>query len=223
MPFTEYIYFQATSFAGNLPRLPTGLIEFDCSFTLLSGGLTDENFAGLNQLNYALLDGNAYNSSVPTVFGALSSLEFLYISDAFISGDLSYLQGMPAIVEHWIDVNPGLGGTVPTFVGELQTLQSFSVTQNSLVGALPTELGNLANMIQMWLYGNQLTGSIPTQLGLLDVMELLQIEGNSFVGSMPAEVCANIGFLRPIVTLGADCTDAGFTVSVIESTIRCPK
>jgi hypothetical protein len=203
--------------------LPTGLIEFDCSFTLISGGLTEENFAGLNLLNFALLDGNAYNSTVPAVLGTLSNLEFLYLSDAFISGDLSYLQGMPAIVEHWIDVNPGLGGTIPTFVGALQTLQSFSVTQNSIVGTLPTELGNLVSMIQMWLYDNQLTGQIPTELGFLGNIELLQLEGNAFVGTMPAEVCANIGFLRPIVQLGADCTDAGFEVSVIEPTFLCPK
>ena len=209
----EFLFFQATAFAGNLPRLPTGLIEFDCSFTLISGGLTDETFAGLNRLDFALLDGNAYNSSVPNVLGSLPSLRFLYISDAFVEGDLSYMQGMPAIVEHWIDINPGLSGPIFPFIGDIKTLASFSVTQNNIVGTLPTELGNLPEMIQMWLYGNQIGGEIPSELGKLATMSRLQLEGNDFVGSMPAEVCANVGFLRPLTTLGADCTDPGFTVS----------
>ena len=103
MPFvstTEYLFFQATAFAGPLPPLPTGLIEFDCSFSLISGALTDATFAGLNRLDYALLDGNAYNSTVPLVLGTLPNLRFLYIADAFVSGDLSYMQGMPSIFEH---------------------------------------------------------------------------------------------------------------------------
>ena len=108
---------------------------------MISGGLTDANFAGLNRLDFALLDGNAYNSSVPNVLSTLPNLRFLYISDAFVEGDLSYMQGMPAIVEHWIDINPGLSGPIFPFIGDLVTLASFSVTQNNIIGTLPTELG----------------------------------------------------------------------------------
>jgi hypothetical protein len=210
---TERLYIQATAFAGDLPRLPINLFELDCSFTLISGGLTDENFDGLDELNWLLLDGNAYNSSVPSVFGSLKNLEFLYISDAFISGDLSYMEGMPKIVEHWIDVNPGLTGPVFPFIGGLNTLESFSVTQNGISGELPIELGNLDNMAQMWFYGNILTGQIPAELGDLRQMSILQLESNAFTGSMPAEVCANIGFLRPLLILGSDCNDVNFEVS----------
>jgi hypothetical protein len=216
--FTEYLYFQATAFAGDLPRLPVGLIEFDCSFTLISGGLVDGNFAGLSRLNYALLDGNAYNSTVPSDFGALPALEFLYISDAFVSGDLSYMQGMPAMVEHWIDLNPGVGGQIPAFIGDIQTLSSFSVTQSGLIGTLPSELASLPNMIQMWFYGNQIGGTIPSELGLLASMTLLQLEDNAFSGVMPAEICSNIGFLRPLLTLGADCAEV--TVSAVGSNLH---
>jgi hypothetical protein len=157
--------------------------------------------------------GNAYNSTVPPVFGTLPSLAFLYLTDSFISGDLSYMVGMPAIREHWIDTNPGLGGPLPVAISTLGTLESLSLSSCSFSGTIPPEFGNFgAAMKQMWLYDNDLTGAIPSQLGLLVALRLLQVEGNTFVGSMPAEVCANTVFPLPLETLGADCFDEGFTV-----------
>ena len=199
------LYFQGVAFAGDIPPLPTGLIEFDCSYTLISGGLVGSNFAGLNRLNYLLMDGNAYNASVPTEFGALPKLQYFYISDAFVSGDLSYMQGMPAIYENWIDVNPGLTGPVFSFIGALSTLASFSVTANSLTGTLPTELGNLAAMVQMWYYDNNIRGTIPSEIGNLVRMKTLELEGNALTGTMPSQICARTGSFGLLTNLGADC------------------
>jgi Leucine-rich repeat (LRR) protein len=203
---------EETAFAGDIPRLPDNLVNFDISFSFFTGGLTDANFEGLNQMNFIDLDGNAFNSTVPSVFGRLPNLEFLYLSDAFISGDLSYMNGMSAMREHWIDTNPGLSGPVFDFIGSISTLESLSVTFSALTGTLPTTLGNLAAMQQMWLYSNQLTGQIPATLGNLAAMRILQLEGNSFTGSMPAEVCANTQFPTMVIeVLGADCEDPSFT------------
>ena len=174
----------------------------------------DSTFDGLNSLEFCVLDGNAYNSSVPSAIGRLASLNALYIADAFISGDLSYMEGMPAISEHWIDVNPGLSGPIFSFIGAIPTLRSFSVTLNSITGSLPTELGNLEAMEQMWYYGNQISGQVPSELGEVRSMRILQLEGNELTGTMPAEICANIGFLRPLEVLGADCADPNFSVCV---------
>jgi hypothetical protein len=207
-PISERLYFQATAFAGSLVPLPTNLFEFDCSFTLIDGGLNDATFAGLNQLNWMLLDGNAYNSSVPAVIGSLAELEFLFISDAFISGDLSYMQGMPKMIEHWIDVNTGLSGQIPAFIGDIRTLRSFSVTQASLTGPIPPALGNLDQMVQLWLYANVLSGAIPSELALRS-LRILQLEGNSFSGVMPLEICQLTQFPATMDILGADCDEIG--------------
>jgi hypothetical protein len=193
--------------------LPDNIQEFDCSFSFITGGLTDANFAGLNQLVFADFDGNAYNSSVPQAFSSLQSLTFLYIVDGFISGDLSYMIGMPSIREHWIDTNPGLGGTIPAALSTVATLESFSVTSCNFVGTIPTEFGNFGFVMrQLWMYDNALTGTIPTELGLLSTLRLLQLEGNTFTGSMPPQVCANTMFPRPLEILGADCFDPNFSV-----------
>lgn len=203
----EFLYLGVTGFAGDLPILPTGLVEVDFAFCLIDGGLSDAVFAPAAGLEYVNLGGNAFNATVPMVFGTLAQLEFFYISDCFISGDLSYMQGMPKIFEHWNDVNPGLGGPIFDFIGNLATLQSFSVTQSSLTGTLPTSLGLLADMQQMWYYANLLTGPIPTELGNLRRMGTLQLEGNSFTGAMPDSVCANTGFLGVLDVLGVDCAE----------------
>lgn len=210
---SAFFFFKDTAFSGPLGRLPDNIQEFDCSFSFISGGLTDENFAGLNQLQFADFDGNAYNTSVPQAFTNLQRLEFLYMVDGFISGDLSYMIGMPAIREHWIDTNPGLGGTIPTELSTLTTLESLSITSCSFSGNIPTEFGNFGGVMrQIWMYDNALTGQIPTELGLLSGLTRLQLEGNAFTGSMPDEVCANTFPPLPLEILGADCFDENFSV-----------
>jgi hypothetical protein len=211
---TEYLYLQLTGIAGHLPKLPQNLVELDCSWTLIDGGLIDENFEGLNELNYLHLDGIAFNSSVPSVFGRLQNLEYLYLADSFISGDLSYMEGMPKIIEHWIDDNPDLSGPIFPFIGDLDTLQSFSVSHNSLTGELPSEIGNLSNMVQFWCYDNMLSGAIPTELGRLAKTKILELEKNSFTGFMPAQICfLNKSFFGAMEVLAADCDDDNFAVS----------
>jgi hypothetical protein len=143
------LYVGETGFSGRIPLLPSGLLEVDFAFSLIDGGLTDANFAQSTALEYINLGGNAFNATVPSVFSTFQNLQFLYLSDCFISGDLSYMQGMPSIFEHWIDINPGFGGPIPSFIGGLSTLNSLSVTQSALTGPIPTALGQLTSMQQL--------------------------------------------------------------------------
>lgn len=213
---------EETAFAGNIPRLPDNLVNFDISFAFFTGGLTDGNFEGLEKLSFIDLDGNAFNSTIPSVFGRLPSLEFLYLSDSFLSGDLSYMEGMQSIREHWIDTNPGLKGPIFDFIGDITTLESWSMTFNSVTGTIPSALGNLASMQQMWLYSNDLTGTIPSTLGQLENMQILQVEGNQLSGSMPTEVCANTAFPTMIIeTLGADCDLVNCPCCTCCSVVEC--
>eukprot|EP00537_Pseudo-nitzschia_pungens_P006901 CAMPEP_0172378164 /NCGR_PEP_ID=MMETSP1060-20121228/69279_1 /TAXON_ID=37318 /ORGANISM="Pseudo-nitzschia pungens, Strain cf. cingulata" /LENGTH=919 /DNA_ID=CAMNT_0013105879 /DNA_START=25 /DNA_END=2784 /DNA_ORIENTATION=+ len=208
----QFLFFKNTAFSGPLARLPANIKEFDCSFTFISGGLTEQNFQGLNSLVFANFDGNAYNSTVPQAFTTMPSLQFLYMVDGFISGDLSYMIGMPSLREHWVDTNPGLGGQLPAALSTVRTLESFSLTSCGFTGTIPPEFGNWGFVMkQLWMYDNDLVGTIPTQLGSLAALRLLQVEGNNFSGAMPAEVCANTVFPRPLEVLGADCFDLAFS------------
>lgn len=203
-----YLFFKATSFGGDLPRLPSGLVEFDCSYSLISGGLVNRNVQNLQNLVFFDVSGCAFNQKVPSVLGSLPKLKYLYLSDSFISGDLSYMRGMPSIIENWIDVNPDFGGTIPTFIGDLTTLRSFSVTQSNLVGTLPEELGNLFQMETLWLYGNRLTGTIPTVYGSgMPRIKAFRVESNQLFGTIPASICSKRTNAFPggnLEVLGAD-------------------
>jgi hypothetical protein len=202
------LYFHETSFAGPLPKMPVNLFEFDCSFTLINGGLTDENFAGLDNLNYVVVSGLSLSSSIPTVFGSLQNLEFFYAADSLITGDLSFMEGMSIMKQHWVDDNPGLGGPLYPFIGDITSMISLSLTDNSLTGSIPTELGQMTNSEALWLFGNKLTGTVPSEIGNLKRLKFFQVEGNELTGIMPDEVCANTRFPSEVLeVLGADCSE----------------
>lgn len=125
-----------TSFKGPLPQLPQGIEEFDCSYALHSGIISDTVFQGLNNLTMLIMDGNNFVSPVPRSIASLESLKYFYVRDSGITGDLSYMRGMTSIVEHLVDDNPGLGGSIPPFLSDLTTLRSFSASDCSLVSAM---------------------------------------------------------------------------------------
>jgi Leucine-rich repeat (LRR) protein len=216
-----FLFFQGTAFAGDLPVLPSGLVELDISFSLISGGLIPASFEGLQNLEFLDLSGNAFNSAVPSVFATLPNLQFLYIQDAFITGDLSYMEGMPSMREHWIDQNQDLGGTIPAFIGDITTLESFSVTQSNLVGTLPVQLENLLDMISLWFYGNSLVSTIPSEYGVFAKMKIFRVEDNLITGTVPSTICA----LRSDDFLGGNLQVLGtdYTLSVSHSNIQCEK
>jgi len=164
-------------------------------------------------LKFALMDGNEYNSSIPDFF-ANSSIQFLYFANASLVGNFDLLKqdgAFPELFEFWVDENPSLTGTLPTEIGVLTNLASLSLLSNALTGPIPSELGQLSNsMIQMFLYDNAFTGMIPSELGNLSLMSTLQLEGNDLTGTMPDEICSNVGFLRPLTTLGVDADEVSF-------------
>ena len=98
----QYLYIGSTDFdydgiPTEIGRL-TNLIEFDCSYSLYQGPLRGEVFANMTNLQELVLSGNAYNnSSVPAEIAALPELEKLFIEEAFVGGDLSFVQTMPKI------------------------------------------------------------------------------------------------------------------------------
>jgi hypothetical protein len=200
-----YLYFQNTVFSGKLPpKFPPGLVELDIANSLITGDLSGAAFENLTALRFLLMDGVQFDSSIPTEIASLPNLEYLFATDSMITGDLSYMENMPVIFEHWIDRNPDLGGPIPTFLGELTTLQSFSIAECGLTGTIPESLGNLGLMQQMWLYGNQLSGEIPASLGNLSFMRIFEVEENNLSDSVPQRICDNFskGMLE---VLGADC------------------
>lgn len=205
------IIVEETGFTGDIPLLPENLVNFVIKNAFYTGGFTNDNFALATQLNYLNLDGNLLNTTIPSVLADLPDLEYLYMSDNFMIGDLSPLQGLPAIKELWADGNPGISGPLYSWLGNMTTLASLSLAYNNLSGSIPSEIGNLVQMEQIWLHVNSLTGTLPTELGMLPRLRHLELEENSFSGFVHASICQRTEFPFDILkTLGADCYDDNF-------------
>lgn len=202
----RYLFLGKTAFGGSIPQLPSGLIEFDASHTNIDGGLVAENFEGLNHLTWLLLDGCSFQTSIPTEFAELPKLEYFYISDAQITGDLSYLEGMPVLFEHFASNNPGLGGELYSFIGDITSLASLKLEGNSLEGSIPPSFGGLDNLQQLWLNDNNLSGQIPVELSELIALETLELQGNNMSGDFPDEICSLKDPGYSLTKLGADCS-----------------
>lgn len=52
----------------------TNLVEYDCSFTLYFGPLQGSTFSPLQNLEYLVLSGNSYNTTIPVEIGQLPKL-----------------------------------------------------------------------------------------------------------------------------------------------------
>jgi Leucine-rich repeat (LRR) protein len=208
----EYLYYGTTSFEyDGIPTeigLLTNLKEYDMSYSLYFGKLEGDMWTNLTNLNYLVMDGNAYNSTLPQELVELPNLEYLYAGFSFLEGDLSFVPQMPKIFELWIDDNPGLSGPIPNDMPNAETLVSMSVTNCGLTGGLPSELGSMTDLIQMWFYDNQLTGTIPTEFGGLVKMKVLNVQKNQLTGEMPAQLCSRRAPFGRLGELEADCDSA---------------
>jgi hypothetical protein len=222
----QFLYFGTTSFysTNGVPDVLanlTNLVEFDCSFTLFAGPLRTTPFATLKKLTYIELDGNSYNSTIPTVFGTLPNLANFYAVAGYISGGLDFMKNMPSIYECWVDQN-SIKGTLPTFLGSLSTLASFSVTYNQLSGSIPTQMALLTNMNEMYMYSNKLSGGFPNFLTTMTGIKYLKFEANGITGD-GSTLCSTLGPPFGILgTLGTDCGTGGkVTFSTTTCSIAC--
>eukprot|EP00543_Licmophora_paradoxa_P005008 CAMPEP_0202444256 /NCGR_PEP_ID=MMETSP1360-20130828/3394_1 /ASSEMBLY_ACC=CAM_ASM_000848 /TAXON_ID=515479 /ORGANISM="Licmophora paradoxa, Strain CCMP2313" /LENGTH=680 /DNA_ID=CAMNT_0049060207 /DNA_START=73 /DNA_END=2115 /DNA_ORIENTATION=+ len=217
------LFFGTTSFEYNgIPTFIgalTNLEEIDVSNTFFTRGpIPSMAFTGLTLLTYIDMADNIYTSEIPNEISQLPNLQYLYIDNVNflgVSQTLNFLIGMSAIFENWMDFTAFVGG-LPTEMGQLSTLKSFSCCFCGLSGPIPSELGNLPALDRLWVYQNDLTGTIPTELGKLSSMLYLHVEGNSLQGTMPQEICQNRVPLQLIEELGADCT------SEPGGTVDCP-
>jgi hypothetical protein len=81
-----------------------------------------------------------------------------------------------------------LVGSLPSEIGYLNLLNTFSARGNQLTGTLPDEVGNWQQVNAIDLSFNKLTGLLPSSCGSLTWLTELTLEMNAFSGSLPAEL-----------------------------------
>ena len=66
-----------------------------------------------------------------------------------------------------------LGGTIPSSLGSLSSLERLILASNQLTGQVPAELGRLVNLVELHLHNNRLTGELPQDLtGLTELWRI---------------------------------------------------
>eukprot|EP00980_Cylindrotheca_fusiformis_P009151 scaffold1992_cov113-Cylindrotheca_fusiformis.AAC.16 len=131
-------------------------------------------------------------SGLPPQMRHLTNLEELTLSYNLFEGtfegqnDTHVLSGMTSLKHLDLESN-FLTGSMPTHIGQMDTLTYLYIRRNELKGDLSfLESGTMT--IAMWLDGNEFTGTIPAQIGQLGNLASLSMSKNKLIGSIPNEM-----------------------------------
>jgi len=170
----------------------TNLQKLRLSYNVFEGALDSEApvLGSMTKLTHLELESNYFNGTMPSAIADMPDLTYLYMRRNNMQYDLDFLKNgsFKNMFAMWLDGNY-IAGTIPTEVGLLTSLASFSVANTTLRGTIPAEFGNLSGLRRLWLFGNDLTGEIPEALNKLDSLEVVELHGNRLYGDMPDGVC----------------------------------
>ncbi|KAH9698815.1 protein kinase domain-containing protein [Citrus sinensis] len=102
----------------------------------------------------------------------------------------------------------GLTGTIPSYLGNLSSLQTLVLSHNWFSGTIPKEIGNLTKLKELRLPYNKLEGEIPEELGNLAELEVLVLNNNLLTGTIPASI-----FNLSSISTGLDFSNNSLTGS----------
>ena len=83
-----------------------------------------------------------------------------------------------------------IGGTIPSTISVLTSLQTLDLDRNSLVGTIPSTIGGLISLQALDLSSNLLSGTIPSAIGRLISLQTLWFSNNLLSGTIPSTMSA---------------------------------
>lgn len=198
----RFLTLSRNGLVGRLPPqlgLLTKLEQLQLSDNLQVYGSIPKQISYLTQLRSLQLNNMPQLSgTIPEAIWLLhASLQELHLRETpYIPKVLSTSLGLlTRLQELLLDtrINTGSGVTskqssIPTQMGNMKSLQAFTVTGQELRGTLPTELARLSDLEWLSICHSKLEGSIPTQYGSLAKATNLDLQHNQLGGSMPKEL-----------------------------------
>jgi Leucine-rich repeat (LRR) protein len=210
------------------------ILQINLVYNLLSGSIPSD-IASLDQLQVLRLYSNNIGGTLPPQLFSMNSLQELDLDFNQITGPLPstidmanitimnlYSNGLSGnIPQQW--KTPKLTtltlssnkfqGSLPPSIGDIETLEVFVASINSLTGTFPEEYGRLKNLQQLWLFSNYfeephipqswsgmtsmlnleidgVTGDIPNYIGTSwqNIENLVIVDGH-LTGQLPSSLC----------------------------------
>ncbi len=81
-----------------------------------------------------------------------------------------------------------LRSTLPSSLGNMDSLLYALWHENSFTGQIPPEFGRMSSLLYFYVHFNRLSGTIPSALGALGALKDFFVCGNSIAGTIPKEL-----------------------------------
>lgn len=108
------------------------------------------------------------------------------VSESYLPLEMTLLS--PTLELLWTSDNPKLGGALPAWIGEFQSLLSLGAYNTSLSGLVPDSLYTMTKLNSLRLYKSEFEGSISPEIGNLKELKWLWIHDNHFEDILPDEI-----------------------------------
>ena len=108
------------------------------------------------------------------------------VSDSYLPLEMTLLS--PTLELLWTNDNPNLGGTLPAWIGDFQSLLSLGAYNTSLTGLIPDSLYRIQKLNSLRLYKSEFEGSISPEIGNMKELKWLWIHDNHFEDILPDEI-----------------------------------
>ncbi|KAL0007962.1 hypothetical protein SO802_009464 [Lithocarpus litseifolius] len=139
----------------------------DLSYNNLMGSFTTKELSKLNNLEQLKLDNSSIDKSLLHKIGVMTSLKVLAVKDCGLSGPLPDL------------------GILPTWIGNISSLEDIFMAKNHLEGPIPIELCKLVQLTFLDLSDNNLFGFVPSCFNSSSI-KFFQLNKNFLSGPIPS-------------------------------------
>ncbi|KAL4644115.1 hypothetical protein ACB092_02G140600 [Castanea dentata] len=198
----RFLNISSNPFGGSIPVLPVqNLQSLFVADNELHGEIPPWLSTACSNLIQLDLSTNNLSGTVPSGFGACSSLESLDISENKFSGELpiDIFTKMGALKKLFLSFN-GFSGVLPDSLSQLVKLETLDLSANNFSGSIPSTLcqGTETNLQELFLQNNLFTGSIPSSLSNCSQLVSLDLSFNNLGGTIPPSL-GSLSKLRDMI------------------------
>ncbi|KAJ1443690.1 Leucine-rich repeat [Sesbania bispinosa] len=133
----------------------------------------------------------------PNFFQDLGELTYLNLSDNSVISIPSWIWRKASLQSLTVSYN-SLRGEISPLICNLEFLEQLDLSYNSLSGTVPSCLGSFSQSLQiLMLQGNRLSGLIPQTYVITSALKMIDLSNNSLQGQLPRALvnCRMLEFL----------------------------